>query len=321
MRTVLVAWFAVLIVASSASATVWTSKVTVNGGTRTLVALGEKPADLFPACRCAVGQWKLSKGGETATHFSGKLGSPAFNYARAGKAVTSLTIKIRKTREIMGVHKDHRDVLHGILRGTGPLVVREMKGGDYEVVGFATEPITKLFTTYKAWRAPDDKPPALIDPTPVVDPSADAVALAKLINDYRASKKLPRLAISPKLTKVAEAHVRDLEVNKPVTESCNMHSWSKQKGWTGCCYDSSKEAAKCMWVKPKEIAGYAGNGYEIAANASGITPAKALELWQKSSAHHVVMINGGIWKKPWGAMGVAISGDHAVAWFGEETDK
>ena len=61
-------------------------------------------------------------------------------------------------------------------------------------------------------------------------------------------------------------------------------------------------------------------GYEIAANASGITPAKALELWQKSSAHHAVMINQGIWKKPWGALGVAINGDYAVAWFGEQAD-
>jgi uncharacterized protein YkwD len=181
--------------------------------------------------------------------------------------------------------------------------------------------MNKLFTTYKDWRAPEDKAPDLTDPTPVIDPAADAVALAKLINDYRASKKLPRVAVSPKLTKVAEAHVRDLAVNKPETETCNMHSWSKQKTWTGCCYDSSKEAAKCMWIKPKEIAGYAGNGYEIAANASGITPAKALELWKTSPAHHVVMINSGKWTKAWGAMGVAISGDYAVAWFGEEADK
>ena len=70
-----------------------------------------------------------------------------------------------------------------------------------------------------------------------------------------------------------------------------MHSWSAKGTWTSCCYDSSKEAARCMWKKPKEIAGYSGNGYEIAANASGITPELALELWQNSPAHHAVMIN------------------------------
>jgi Cysteine-rich secretory protein family len=320
MRAAL-AIFVLLLATTTASATVWTSKLAVNGKQQTLVAIGEKPSDLFPACRCVVGTWSLGKNGETATGFSGKLVDLAFNYKRTGKAATSLTLRIRKTRDVMGVHKDHRAALHGILRGTGHLILREMKGGDYEVAAYATGPINKLFTTYKTWRAPEDKPPALTDPSAVIDPAADAVALAKLINDYRASIKLPRIAISPKLTKVAEAHVRDLNVNKPETDSCNMHSWSKQKGWTGCCYDSSKEAAKCMWVKPKEIAGYSSNGYEIAANASGITPAKALELWQKSQAHHVVMINKDKWTKPWGAMGVAISGDYAVAWFGELADK
>lgn len=320
MRAVLVA-LALLVGLRSASATVWTSKLAVNGKEHTLVAIGEKPGVLFPACRCVVGTWTLGKSGETGTGFSGTLTDLAFNYKRTGKAVTSLTIRIRKTRDIMGVHKDHRVALHGILRGTGHLILREVKGGDYEVAAFATGPMNKLFATYKDWRAPEDKAPALTDPTPVIDPAADAVALAKLINDYRASRKLPRVAISPKLTRVAEAHVRDLGTKYVASETCNMHSWSKQKGWTGCCYDSSKEAAKCMWVKPKEIAGYAGNGYEIAANASGITPAKALELWQKSSAHHAVMINEGIWKKPWGAMGVAIDGDYAVAWFGEQADK
>jgi hypothetical protein len=76
-----------------------------------------------------------------------------------------------------------------------------------------------------------------------------------------------------------------------------------------------------MWTKPKEIAGYRSHGYEIAANASGITPDYALEMWQKSPAHHEVMTNKRIWTKPWRAMGVAIDGDHAVAWFGEVSDK
>ena len=76
-----------------------------------------------------------------------------------------------------------------------------------------------------------------------------------------------------------------------------------------------------MWAKPKEIAGYPGHGYEIAATGAGIEPALALYQWQQSAAHHEVMINQGIWKKPWAALGVAVEGDYAVAWFGEEPDK
>ncbi len=122
------------------------------------------------------------------------------------------------------------------------------------------------------------------------------------------------------MTKVARAHAHDLSVNKPVTNTCNMHSWSDKGEWSSCCYDSSKEAARCMWKKPKEIAGYKGNGYEIAANAGGMTPEQALSLWQNSPAHHAVMINKDQWKKPWRALGIAVEGDYAVAWFGEEAD-
>jgi hypothetical protein len=221
----------------------------------------------------------------------------------------------------MGVHRDYRAALHGILRGSGPLVIREVVGGDWEVVGFAEGELGNLFAKQTQWRADPKNPPKMLKPAPVIDAKADADALAVLINDYRESIKLPRIPISAAMTKVAQAHARDLNVNKPVTDQCNMHSWSSHGAWSGCCYDGGREAARCMWKKPKEIAGYRGNGYEIAANASGITPAGALELWQNSPAHHAVMINKDKWTKPWRALGVAVDGDYAVAWFGEEADK
>ena len=100
-----------------------------------------------------------------------------------------------------------------------------------------------------------------------------------------------------------------------------MHSWSTKGTWSACCYDSSPAAARCMWKKPKEISGYPGNGYEIAAAApSGMTPDLALSQWQKSQAHHEVMINKGKWKQPWATFGVAVEGTHSVAWFGNEPD-
>jgi hypothetical protein len=228
-------------------------------------------------------------------------------------------LKIRKTRHLMGTARDYRPALHGILRGSGQLVLREVTGGEWEVVGYAPAALGDIFAAHPRWRVDAKAKPS--PATPIVDPDADARALAKLINDYRASIKLPRVPVSKALTKVARTHVHDLNDNKPNGDGCNMHSWSDKGSWTACCYDKSKAAARCMWVKPKEIAGYAGNGYEIAASASGIAPAQALEQWQKSPAHHEVMINKGIWTKPWRAFGVAIEGDYAVAWFGEEADK
>lgn len=300
-------------------ATVWNAKARLADGTHgQIIFIGETPDALLRSCRCVAGTWKIGRRGETATHFIGTLHAPSFNHRRRGSA--KLAVKIRKTRELMGMHRDYRAALHAIMRGSGQLVLREVAGGQWEVVGYAPAPVGKLFANNPRWTGDPKRVRKPAAPSPIVDPDADAVALARLINAYRASKGLARIPISRALTKVARAHVRDLGVNKPVRPGCNLHSWSARGSWTACCYDSSKEAARCMWRKPTEIAGYRGHGYEIAANASGITPKRALEMWQQSRAHHEVMINKGIWTKPWRAMGVAVEGDHAVAWFGEQPD-
>lgn len=307
---VLVPILLALVSATAQADTVWNVKL---AGTQ-LRTLDVDPNVLFPSCRCVAGVWH--KKGESATQFTGTLDALSFNHPR--KAGKSIRVKLRKTRSVMGVHRNYREELHGILGGSGQLVLQEVTGGEWEVVGFGPEKVGDLFGAQPAWRAARTQKPA--KPSPLVDNDGDGVALAKIINDYRASIKLPRVPISAAMTKVAQAHVRDLNNNKPVTQSCNMHSWSSKGTWSGCCYDGSKAAARCMWKKPKEIAGYKDNGYEIAANASGITPEKALSLWQKSPAHHAVMINKDQWKKPWRAMGVAVEGDYAVAWFGEASD-
>jgi hypothetical protein len=316
MRLLAVALLVAHAAVAAAAPTVWNVEVAALDGARArMTFLDGNPNTILRSCRCVAGRWRLA--GESATHFAGTLEVRSENHARrTGKRIGA---KVRKTRAVMYVQQAYRDALHDVLRGTGSVVLREVQGGEWEVVAFADAPIGDLFATYRKWRAQGTPKPAR--PSPLLDPKADAAALAKLINDYRASIGLPRVAISPALTKVAQAHVRDLAVNKPVTDRCNMHSWSKRGRWSACCYDSSRAAARCMWNKPKEIAGYAGNGYEIAARSSGITPAHALELWQQSPAHHHVMINHAQWKKPWRAMGVAIEGDYAVAWFGELPDK
>ena len=77
-----------------------------------------------------------------------------------------------------------------------------------------------------------------------------------------------------------------------------------------------------MWDKPREIADFDSNGYEILSYSSdGITPSEALIGWQNSRGHHEVMINAGIWTKvEWGGMGVGIYKEWAVVWFAEKAD-
>jgi len=316
MRGLIVAFVLLASTHAFAAPTAWNMKVrSVDGSETKLTVFGESHYKLLPTCRCVAGLWQLSE--ENATHFIGTLKAVSFNHPAGAKK--SLAVRVRKTRDLMGAHRDYRPALLGIMRGSGQLLLREVSGGEWEVVGFAAKPVGDLFATYPAWHS-DDKvqvPPA----APLVDPGADAVALAQLINDYRARIKLPRIAISPALSKVAQAHLRDLNKYKPDHgDRCNMHSWSTDGKWSACCYDGSRGAQKCMWAKPHEIAGYRSPGYEIAASAAGITPDQALKQWQTSPAHHEVMINRGIWTKPWGALGVAIEGDYAVAWFGEQPD-
>jgi hypothetical protein len=307
--------------APAAKLSVWNIQVTGPGGQTKLVVFGGNPNVFLPTCRCIAGVWTIGKDGESATHFTGTLQDTSPNHTRAAVKAKGLSVKVRKTRYLMSVSGDHRAKLHAIIRGSGQIILREVTGGEWEIAGYSEDPLGDLFANNPRWRADPKSPPKATAPAPILDPAADGVALAKVINDYRASIGLPRLPVSPGLTKVAQAHVRDLNVNKPVKEGCNMHSWSANGTWTACCYDASAAAARCMWKKPKEIGSYRGNGYEIAAKSpSGMTPELALLQWQGSPAHHEVMINKGKWTQPWGAFGVAVEGDYSVAWFGNEAD-
>ena len=146
--------------------------------------------------------------------------------------------------------------------------------------------------------------------------------LAEIINEYRQSKGLRAVKLSPYLMEVAELHVQDLEMNNPAKDDCNLHSWSKNRRWTSCCYRPNNDNEPCMWNKPREISlnKYRANGYEIAAWSSHtMTPEYALNLWIKSDGHHAVILNKGLWGAAhWKSMGVAMSEHHAVVWFGEQ---
>ncbi|MFM7709670.1 MAG: hypothetical protein ACKO5C_02030 [Ferruginibacter sp.] len=76
-----------------------------------------------------------------------------------------------------------------------------------------------------------------------------------------------------------------------------------------------------MWSKPRELTKYKGNGYEIShMNSAGANPIEALDSWQFSSGHNEVILNVGVWKESWNAIGVGMLGNYAVVWFGREKD-
>ena len=135
--------------------------------------------------------------------------------------------------------------------------------------------------------------------------------------------------------KVARTHINDLNMNfdihnRPVDArgiEGNLHSWSDKGNWTPVVYTKDHEYSKLMHNKPKEIAGYNQDGFEVAAGGvSTLTPQYALELWQNSPSHNDVILSQNGWADPTpelaengftglSNMGVAINGKYACIWF------
>ena len=141
---------------------------------------------------------------------------------------------------------------------------------------------------------------------------------------YRKAKGLPPIKLSAKLTLVAQTHALDLAENYTFDPKgkCNPHTWSSKGKWSACCYTNDHEKAKCMWDKPKEIAGYTAPGYEIAYYSSaGASANEGLEGWKKSPSHNPLIINDGMWSKvKWNAIGIGFYKEYGIVWFGEMED-
>jgi uncharacterized protein YkwD len=154
--------------------------------------------------------------------------------------------------------------------------------------------------------------------------TAEEKKLYQLLMEYRKEKRLESIPLSPKLSKVAQIHAKDLSENhKPFDGTCNLHSWSKKGKWKPCCYTDDHKQAACMWSKPQEIAGYESNGYEISYyGGGGATAQDGINGWKESTGHNQVIINEGIWTKiKWNAIGIGIYKEYGVVWFGELEDK
>ena len=154
--------------------------------------------------------------------------------------------------------------------------------------------------------------------------STEEQKLYELIMEYRNSKNLPTIPFSTKLSQVAQAHVRDLADNYDFDpkNKCNPHSWSKKGDWSSCCYTSDHKKASCMWDKPREIAGYEGDGFEIAYYSSkGASAQEGIDGWIKSPSHNPLLINLDTWSKvKWEAIGIGIYKEYGVVWFGMVKD-
>jgi uncharacterized protein YkwD len=154
--------------------------------------------------------------------------------------------------------------------------------------------------------------------------SREEKKLYDLIMEYRRSKKLEAIPLSQSLTVVAQTHARDLSENYKFDPNnrCNPHSWSSKGNWTSCCYTNDHKKASCMWFKPKEIAGYEGNGFEIAYYSSiGANAQEGIDGWKISPGHNPLLINSGTWEKvKWNAIGIGIYKEYGLVWFGEVAD-
>lgn len=162
--------------------------------------------------------------------------------------------------------------------------------------------------------------------TPV--PNSETTKLIAAINAYRAEHNLPPIPMSPELTTVAMDHVHDLmKYAKTAPEytgtDCVPHGWSSNGPWKGGCYKYGDPASgPLMWDKPKEIANYPGDGFEILFWSSDkATADDALKGWQSDAPHNDVILNQDIWKDmTWRAIGVWVEDGYASVWFGEQTD-
>lgn len=139
--------------------------------------------------------------------------------------------------------------------------------------------------------------------------------LYNMIMEYRKENGLPSIPFSSSLTHVAQLHCKDLVENIGYL----THAWSN------CPYDAANSKTySCMWLKPGELTGYKGYGYECAFGGTGgyvATAESAISGWKSSPPHNAVILNEGIWgNSNWKAIGVGILNGFACIWFGEEVD-
>jgi cell division septation protein DedD len=147
----------------------------------------------------------------------------------------------------------------------------------------------------------------------------DESILFNMINDMRRQNMLPSIPLSKDLCIVAQTHIADLIKMKPQEKGCSLHSWSGAGKWTACCNTKEVFGIQCMKSKPREITGYAGDGYELIYwGEDNAIPAEAAALWRDVEASSDMILSRAKWSNyQWRALGVGIKGGYAILWLGD----
>jgi len=153
--------------------------------------------------------------------------------------------------------------------------------------------------------------------------SQDEMILYNMINDFRRQNKHSLIPLSPALCTVSHTHIDDILSSQPQKKGCSLHSWSESVNWSGCCHVQNLSGMQCMKIKPKEITGYPGFGYELIYwGEEQAMPADAFNLWQQTDASADMILGRGKWKGyQWNALGVGIKEGYALIWLGDKKDK
>jgi hypothetical protein len=146
--------------------------------------------------------------------------------------------------------------------------------------------------------------------------------LFNMINDMRIQSKLPAIAFSSDLCKVANTHIADLIKYKPQDKGCSLHSWSGSGKWTSCCNTKEVFGIQCMKSKPREITGYKGDGFELIYwGEDKATPEEAATLWKQVDASSDMILSRAKWSGyQWKALGVGMKDGYAILWLGDSVN-
>ncbi|HMY65333.1 MAG TPA: hypothetical protein PL163_01695 [Leptospiraceae bacterium] len=152
--------------------------------------------------------------------------------------------------------------------------------------------------------------------------NAEEAKLVRLLTELRVKGKLPAIQTSSSLTALAKAHTRDIQ-KYPPAEECSLHSWSSNGNWSSCCYKNYAEHSECMLKKPGEITDYKGEGYEIIIRGTAGQKFNAQKAYDRLKADTDFIdyySRERHEEKEWSALGISLSDDYIIVWFGKETD-
>lgn len=146
--------------------------------------------------------------------------------------------------------------------------------------------------------------------------------LFELINEYRAKLMLDPITLSNSLSYVAKTHAKDLALNYPIGEDCNMHSWSANGDWKPFCFPSDQNRKNDVKDKARELTSYPGKAWEITYwDNQELDLKSVVEFWTSIEYTAAILSNTEKWKDiAWKSIGVGIHEGYVLLWLGQKED-